>query len=192
MTDVADRFVVLLDANVLFPFRVRDALLRFAEAGLYRARWSAQILEEWASNLIRKKPQLAESVKSQLRAMKRTFPESLVIGFEPLIEGLDLPDQNDCHVLAAAIQCGAQHIITENLKDFPPEVLEPLDIEAVSADTFLASTFELYPSEAIAALRTMREAYRNPTMSKSEFLLDLTGCGLVKTASLAKSEIEVL
>lgn len=192
MTDVADRFVVLLDANVLFPFRVRDALLRFAEAGLYRARWSTQILEEWATNLIKKKPDLAESIKSQVTAMKRTFPESLVIGFEPLIEGLDLPDENDRHVLAAAIQCGAQHIITENLKDFPPEALEPLDIEAVSADTFLASTFELYPSEAIAALRKMREVYKNPKMSKSEFLLDLTGYGLVKTASLAKSEIECL
>jgi len=192
MTDVADRFVVLLDANVLFPFRVRDALLRFAEAGLYRARWSAQILEEWESNLIKKKPHLAESIKSQLKAMKRTFPESLVVGFEPLMEGLDLPDENDRHVLAAAIQCGAQHIITENLKDFPLEVLEPLDLEAVSADTFLASTFELYPSEAIAALRKMREAYKNPGMSKSEFLLDLTGYGMVKTASLAKSEIECL
>ncbi len=26
---IADRFVVVLDANVLFPFRKRDVLLRF-------------------------------------------------------------------------------------------------------------------------------------------------------------------
>ncbi len=34
MTNLADRFVVVLDANVLYPFTVRDALLRFAEAGM--------------------------------------------------------------------------------------------------------------------------------------------------------------
>ncbi|MDO7837458.1 hypothetical protein Q4610_20650 [Sphingobium sp. HBC34] len=31
MSEIADRFVVVLDANVLYPFRVRDALLRTAE-----------------------------------------------------------------------------------------------------------------------------------------------------------------
>ena len=46
MKHIADRFVVLLDANVLFPFRKRDILLRFYHAGLYRARWSGQILDE--------------------------------------------------------------------------------------------------------------------------------------------------
>ncbi len=192
MKEIADRFVVVLDSNVLYPFRVRDALLRFLEAGLFRARWSAQILEEWASRLIRQRPELQESVESQLRAMKRAFPEALVTGFEPLIGSLTLPDDNDRHVLAAAIQCGAQHIITENLKDFPPDALLRFGIEAISADTFLASTFELYPSEAMAVLRRMREAYQKPAMNKSEFLLDITGCGLVKTAALARAEIEFL
>lgn len=192
MKEVADRFVVVLDANVLFPFRVRDALLRFAEAGLFRARWSAQILNEWAGGLVQQKPHLKESVESQLKAMKETFPEALVTGFDPLVDSLVLPDENDRHVLAAAIKCGAQHIITENLKDFPPEVLDPLAIEAVSADTFLSSTCELYPSEAIAALRRMRRDYANPPMNKSEFLLDITGHGLVKTAAFTRTEIEFL
>ena len=40
MTHVANRFAAVLDANVLYPFRVRDLLLRFAEAGLFRASWS--------------------------------------------------------------------------------------------------------------------------------------------------------
>ena len=58
MRCVADRFVVVLDANVLYPFRVRDALLRFAEVGLFRARWSPKIIDEWESNLLERKPHL--------------------------------------------------------------------------------------------------------------------------------------
>ena len=190
--EIADRFVVILDANVLFPFRVRDALFRFAEQGLFRARWSADILQEWTSRLLEQKPHLKQSIESQLRAMEQAFPKSLVAGYDHLIGSLRLPDPDDRHVLAAAIVCGAQHIVTENLKHFPSEILEPLGIDAVSADTFLASTFELYPTEAMTALRTMRRAYYKEPINPSEFLLDLIAYKLVKTASLAKAEFDSL
>ena len=45
-------FIVLLDANVLFPFSLRDTLLRAASAGFYQVRWSSQILDEMARNLV--------------------------------------------------------------------------------------------------------------------------------------------
>lgn len=38
-------FRVVLDANVLFPFTVRDTLLRAAEASLYQLHWSELILD---------------------------------------------------------------------------------------------------------------------------------------------------
>lgn len=192
MSNIADRFVVILDANVLYPFRVRDVLLRFAEAGLYRARWSRQIMEEWTQSVIQKKPQFEASIRSQERAMARAFPEAMVEGHESLIPGLVLPDKNDRHVLAAAILAGAQHIITENIHDFPDEVLRPYGIEAVTADQFLSSTFELYPSAAMKALRQMRKEYERPPMNPSELLLDLMRVGLARTASLVRSEIDSL
>ena len=96
---VADRFVVVLDANVLYPFRVRDVLLRFAEAGLFRARWSPEILDEWTRNLIAEEPHLQASIRSQQDAMAPAFPEAMVEGHEGLIQALDLPDENDRHVL---------------------------------------------------------------------------------------------
>lgn len=183
MKHIADRFVVLLDANVLFPFRKRDILLRFYHAGLYRARWSSQILEEWTRNLLSLRPDLSASINSQLDAMRREFPEALVTGYERLIEGLELPDPDDRHVLAAAILSGAQHIITENLSDFPAEALEPFAIEAIDADEFLSRTHDLYPTEALQVCRTTRLAYRNPAFTPSEFVLDLTARGLPKFAS---------
>ena len=183
MTQLADRRVALLDANVLFPFRKRDILLRFHHTGLFRARWTARILDEWTRNLLERKPHLERSVRAQRQAMREHFAAALVTGFEPLIGTLELPDANDCHVLAAAIRCGAQYVVTDNLADFPAGVLAPFDIEAIGADAFLSRTFDLYPSEALGVLSTLREAYRNPPFTPSEFVRDLTAKGLPRLAA---------
>ncbi len=192
MNHVADRPVVVLDANVLYPFRKRDILLRMHRAGLFRARWTERILDEWTRSLLERKPHLEASVRSQRRAMSEHFGEALVSGYEPLIGTLDLPDADDRHVLAAAIRCGAQHIVTDNLTDFPAEALSGFDIEAIDADAFLSRTFDLYPSEALAVLRTLREAYTNPPFSPDEFILDLTAKGLPRLAAVAERRRESL
>ena len=57
--------------------------------------------------------------------MTRAVRDCLVTGYEPMIEGLKLPDPDDRHVLAAAIKAGAQVIVTRNLKDFPDPTLTP-------------------------------------------------------------------
>lgn len=192
MKCIADRFVVVLDANVLYPFRVRDALLRFAEAGLFRARWSPAITDEWRRSLVDRKPELAPSIDAQIAAMQKAFPESCVQGGVDLIESLELPDPDDRHVLATAIRAGAEHIVTENLKDFPDERLDQYGISAVTADDFLSSTFELYPTEALAALRTMRRSYLRPPFTPNEFIFDLQKKGLPKLASMLRENIDLL
>ena len=183
MIQLADRRVALLDANVLFPFRKRDILLRFHHAGLFRGRWTERILDEWTLNLLEQKPHLEPSVRSQRHAMHEHFAEALVTGYEPLIGTLELPDADDRHVLAAAIRCGAQYIVTDNLADFPAEVLKRFDIEAINADGFLSATFALYPSEALGVLRSLREAYTNPSFTPSAFIRDLTAKGLPQLAA---------
>lgn len=192
MSDVIDRFVVVLDANVLYPFRMRDALLRFAEAGLFRARWSQTILAEWAAALLAKKPHMKTSIDRQLEAMRKTFPEACAEGFEDLIAGIKLPDPDDRHVVAAAILVDADHIVTQNLRDFPPKAIAKYGIEAVTADDFLSSTFELYQLEATGALRAMRNAYSNPPFQPGEFVLDLQARGLPKLASQIKYHIDII
>ena len=183
MIQRSDRRIALLDANVLFPFRKRDILLRFHHAGLFRARWTERILDEWTRSLLERKPHLEPSVRSQRRAMREHFPEAPVTGYEPLIGTLELPDTADRHVLAAAIRCGAQHIVTDNLVDFPANILASYDIEAVDADGFLSRTFGLFPSEAFGVLRSLREAYSNPPFTPPEFVRDLVAKGLPRLAA---------
>lgn len=100
-----------------------------------------------------------------------------------MIGKLELPDVDDRHVLAAAVRCGAQYIVTDNLADFPAEVLEQYGIEAIDADGFLSRTFDLYPSEALGVLRSLRAAYRNPPFTPSEFICDLMAKGLPRLAA---------
>lgn len=71
---------------------MRDAQLRFAEAGLFRARWSPAILDEWRRSLLVRRPELEGSIDAQIRAMACAFPESCVTGGDALIASLDLPD----------------------------------------------------------------------------------------------------
>lgn len=113
-------------------------------------------------------------------------------GGNALIASLDLPDADDRHVLATAIRTGAEHIVTENLKDFPDGALEPFGITAVTADDFLSSTFELYPGDAFRAMRAMRRAYANPPFSPGDFIFDLQAKGLPKLASMLKESIDLL
>lgn len=66
-----------------------------------------------------------------------------MFGYEPMVDGLDLPDQDDRHLLAKAIRCNAQIIVTTNVKDLPNAVLRPLGIEALSPDDFIHDLIDL-------------------------------------------------
>ena len=169
MTQLADPRVALLDANVLFPFRKRDILLRFHHAGLFRARWTERILDEWTLSLLEQKPHLEPSVRSQRHAMREHFAEALVRGYEPLIGTLELPDADDHHVLAAAIRCGAQYLVTDNLADFPTEVLERFDIEAVGADGFLSRSISVPPKRLACCAPFGRPTATRPSPRLSSF-----------------------
>ena len=82
--------------------------------------------------------------------------DGLVIGFEGLIDALELPDPGDRHVLAAAIHSRADVIVTDNLPHFPPEQLSRYGIEAQHPDEFLTHLIDLAPGPGCAAARTHR------------------------------------
>lgn len=192
MSFVANPFVAVLDANVLYPVSVRDVLLTFTQDGLFRARFTDVILDEWTRSLIAKKPSHESSVQRQAALISEHFSECFVEGYQSLIDGLSLPDEDDRHVLAAAIRCSAQVIVTENLRDFPADRLEEHAVEAVTADDFLVGTYDLFPTKAAFALRRMRKKRKNPPFTVSEFLLDLTRSGLPKLAATARQNVEAL
>ena len=110
-------FKVVLDANVLFPFTLRDTLLRAAQAGLFQVYWSDEILDEAARNLVARGRITAEQAERLTTAIRGAFPEAVVTGHEPLIAAMP-NEPKDRHVVAVAVKAGAQVIVTSNLRDF--------------------------------------------------------------------------
>lgn len=183
MSGRADRFTAVLDANVLAGALPRNILLSLAEAEFFRPRWSAEILDEFVRQFERRFGDL-EGAARQRAMMERAFPEALVTDHQGLIEVLELPDPDDRHVLAAALQTKAAVIVTENLRDFPVAVLARYDIEPVGLDDFIADILDLAGSDAVAALRLMRERFRQPSITAGMLIRKIEQLGLTQTADL--------
>ena len=113
-------FVVIYDACVLHDPAIRDLLIRVTgkrQLNL-RARWSDDILDEMEVSILRRRTDLdPKRLERTRRLMIEAVPDCLVTGYESLIDGLELPDERDRHVLAAAIRSQAQAIVTFNLKE---------------------------------------------------------------------------
>jgi predicted nucleic acid-binding protein len=125
----------LFDACVLYPAPLRDLLMRLATTELFRAQWSDAIHDEWIRSVLEQRPELRAQLARTRQLMDAHVMDSLVTGYERLIETLDLPDPDDRHVLAAAIAGGADVLVTKNLKDFPADRLAPFGIEAQHPDS---------------------------------------------------------
>jgi predicted nucleic acid-binding protein len=181
-------FVVVYDACVLYPFHLRDLLVRLAMSGLFQAKWTDAILDECFGSLRRDRSDLDPVRLDHTRQLMCTVVrDCLVTGYEPLVQGLELPDPDDRHVLAAAIRSNAQVIVTWNLKDFPASVLEAFAIEAQSPDRFVRHLIDLAPARVAQVLTEQASALEAPPISFEDLLRLLRRDGLT-TAMAALEE----
>src|SRR5215467_13051973 len=100
------RFIAVLDTNVIYPVIIRDLLFWFAHYDLYTPKWSNHIFDEW-KRVMQEKGVQGEEVNKRVEKANSAFPDALVKNYEGLIKHLELPDENDRHVLAAAIKANA-------------------------------------------------------------------------------------
>ena len=183
----ASNFTVIYDACVLFPTPLRDLLIRLAQKGIFRARWTQDIHHEWIENLLIKRENLQRKrIEKTAALMDKAIPDSLVYGYEPLIKGLSLPDKNDRHVLAAAIKGQAEVIVTFNLKDFPKDYLIEFDIWTQHPDEFISHLIDLHPQLVILAAKEQRQALKKPTIEIDDFLAILLRQQLPRTVTFLK------
>ena len=111
-------FRVVLDANVLYPFTLRDSLLRAASEGFFQIFWSGEILDEAVRHLVASGTVTAEQGARLRATMERAFSGSRGDGIRA--PHFRLPsDPKDRHVAAAALTARAQVIVTVICDIFP-------------------------------------------------------------------------
>lgn len=177
-------FIAVYDANVLYPNLLRDLLIRIAQSGLVQAKWTDQILDEVFDNLRENRPDLAPEKLTRTRdLMCNAIRDCKVLNYEKLIPTLDLPDPDDRHVLAAAIRCRAQVIVTWNLKDFPDAALASWDCEAKDPDSFVMDQIHLDRKSVYGAIQRIADASDRLPRTVFDILGGLENLGLVESAA---------
>jgi hypothetical protein len=155
-----------------------------ATTGLFRAKWSNAVHEEWISNLLKNRPDLTrEKLERTRQLMDKAALDSLVEGYEGIIPTLNLPDMNDRHVLAAAIHGGAHIIVTKNLKDFPAKSLQKFKIKAQHPDKFILNLIAQASSVVLQAAEEHRKSLKKPPKTIAEYLVSLESQDLPESAA---------
>lgn len=135
---------VLIDACVLYPTVLREIVVKTAFRGAFTPLWSPRILEEWRR--VAQKRGEGEIAGLEIDGINALFPGAIVQHSFETAARLSLPDPDDIHVLAAAIDGAADELLTMNLKDFPTRTLARDDIQLRAPDTFLLEIFHSDPN----------------------------------------------
>jgi hypothetical protein len=185
--------IVIYDACILYSAPLRDLFMRLALADLYQAKWTEDIHREWIGSLLKNRPDLTkvrlEKIKEKMDTHVR---DCLVEGYAKLIEKITLPDPNDRHVLAAAIQAKAQIIVTFNLSDFPLKATKKYNVEAQHPDQFLLNLLRNASSIVMKTVKETRLSLKNPPKSTAEYLAILKRQSLLQTVIYLQDYIDFI
>jgi hypothetical protein len=177
-------FTALIDANVFYGTRLRSLVLFLAQTGTFRARWTDRIHNEWIAAVARNRPDLNSTALQRTRElMDAAVLDCLVRDYEQLAEAVHLPDEDDKHVLAAAIAARASVIVTFNLKDFPDEVLRRFGLHAKHPDEFMMDLESIDPEAFVEAVRDDFSHYRRPPITVERYAEDLRKAGVPMVAA---------
>jgi predicted nucleic acid-binding protein len=137
----------------LYSRSLRDYLLYAMRARLIAVRWSEGILAEVVEHLMENRSGFtAESGERLVQAMNMTFPHAQVDpgpGDFAALVGFDLPDEDDRHVIAAALAAEAEFVCTHSVGDFPAEAMNALGLAVVTPDDLLCPLVQDYPESML-------------------------------------------
>ncbi|WP_417257519.1 RSP_2648 family PIN domain-containing protein [Celeribacter sp.] len=148
---------VLLDACVLYPTVMREVLLAVAAKGHFTPLWSDRILEEWARAARKIGPTGEAQARAEVALVRAAWPKASVSDYQGIERRLYLSDENDIHVLAAAVKGNADVLITMNAKDFPRHVLAEEGLTRRDPDGFLWEIWSHHPEDVAQAVEAVRQ-----------------------------------
>ena len=149
------------------------------------------INDEWTRNLLKNSPQLdSTKVQRTVQLMSDAVRDWEVTNFQDLVPSVSLPDENDRHVLAAAVKANADAIITLNLKHFPESSLSPHGVEALHPDDFVLDLLDLNAHQVLEAARLCWQRRRKPPLTWDQYLESLKRSSLPQSAEKLREVAE--
>jgi len=118
---------------------------------MFGPRWTDEIMEEMARTLEFKLKKTPAQTAHLVRELRAHFGDAWVHDYRSIMEKCT-NEPKDRHVLAAAIRCDAELVLTFNRKHFPESSLAPWSIEAAHPDDFLLDIFNLHPEAVVQTL----------------------------------------
>lgn len=144
-------------------------------------------------NVLVSRPDLKPAaLKRTCDLMNEAVQDCLVEDYEGLIDGLNLPDMDDRHVLAAAIHASADAIVTFNLKDFPAEKVGKYQIEVLHPDDFIFHQVGIDDAAVLTSVQAVRARLKNPPISADRYLDILEQQGLSKTVGYLRAYAAII
>ncbi|MGX1808123.1 PIN domain-containing protein [Nocardia sp. NPDC055321] len=183
---------IFLDTCVLYPSHLRDTILRLAEADLIQPLWSADVIAELRKNLAlrhRGDDSTATKVDQLIATLCKFFPEAMVEGYDDLVDRME-NHPKDRHVLAAALQGGADVLLTFNLKDFRVRPIGDGFPELMHPDDFLLDMLDLTPGQVIRLLHRQVAEHRRPPKNVQGLLDVLERSGVIEFAAEVRRRLD--
>lgn len=168
------RPVAVLDACVLVPAGLRDLLLSLADTKAFRPVWQDDILAETQRNaakvLVKQGVPSSDSASrsaSTVAVMQSAFSDARLqpARWKPLVPEMT-NHTKDRHVLAAAVGAKATHLVTENMKDFPPASRRGVLVQR--PDAFMLDLLATHPLQTLAGVEAMASRHSKPPHTAPE------------------------
>ncbi len=175
-----------MDACVLFQGRLTNLLLWLAEARAFEPIWSDAIHEEWSRNLAASKLGMTpEKIAYRKAQMQLAFPvancdadPAIVLAVQAMCRLVR--HKKDAHVVATAIgaKAGTRSvvtIVTENTRDFAPDILAAYRLRKARPENFCLELLNTRPAETLAGLTRHRASMVKTPMDPKGYLAYLDG-----------------
>lgn len=165
--------IALADANILVSRTLRDYVVYAAKLGAVELHWSETILDEVTRNLIDKFGFTLEDALTLVERLEAYLPHALVEvkhADHRRVAAVEMDDQ-DRHVVAAALSAGADILLTDNLSHFPQDWLANHGIELLDSTMFVQRLATDHPA-------ILRRAHHLGVASRpqtSDQVLDILG-----------------
>ena len=151
---------IVIDTCVLYPTVMRALVLGAAKAGHFDPIWSPRILEEWARAAVKLGPLGEAQARSEIALLRADWPAAERAEAPHIAKRLWLPDENDIHVLAVAVDTGADMIMTLNAKDFPRGTLSQEGLDRIDPDGCLMRFYAADPDDLHAVAQEVLNTAR--------------------------------